>query len=63
MGEKEQALKWLEHIIDRGWINYPLLSRDDPLLENIRGEGRFQELMSRVKRDWEAFGTEREPRA
>jgi non-specific serine/threonine protein kinase len=59
MGEKEEALKWLEHIMDRGWINYPLLSRDDPLLENIRGEERFKTLMKRIKREWEDFGSRR----
>ena len=61
-GQKEEALDWLEHAVDRGWINYPLFSGNDPLLESIRGEGRFTELMGRVKRDWEAFGAEREVR-
>ncbi|MFC1575435.1 hypothetical protein ACFL5A_02150 [Gemmatimonadota bacterium] len=54
----QEALDWLEHAADRGWINYPLFSEHDPLLESIRGEDRFKELMVRVKRDWEAFGTE-----
>jgi non-specific serine/threonine protein kinase len=55
LGEKEEAYRWLEHIIDSGWINYPVLSERDPLLENIRGEERFKELMVGVKREWEAF--------
>ena len=54
-GQADEALDWLEHAVDRGWINYPLFSQSDPLLENVRKEGRFQVLMDRVKREWEAF--------
>ena len=57
-GLKEDALDWLDHVVDSGWINYPLLFQDDPLLESIRGEERFKELMVKVKRDWEAFGAQ-----
>jgi tetratricopeptide (TPR) repeat protein len=53
--EKEQAIKWLEHAVAWGLINYPLLSEIDPLLENIRGEPRFKKLMKRVKKEWENF--------
>jgi tetratricopeptide (TPR) repeat protein len=53
--EKEEAFKWLEHIIDRGWINYPFLNERMPFLENIRGEERFKKLMERVKYEWENF--------
>jgi tetratricopeptide (TPR) repeat protein len=53
--EKEEALNWVEHIIDRGWINYPFLSERAPFLENIRGEPRFKKLMERVKHEWENF--------
>ena len=55
INEKEEAFKWLEHIIDRGWINYPFLSERAPFLENIRGEERFKKLMVRVKHEWENF--------
>ncbi|MFC1575768.1 tetratricopeptide repeat protein [Gemmatimonadota bacterium] len=54
-GRKEEALDWIEHAVARGWINYPLLSQDDPLLESLRSEPRYTELMRRVKREWEAF--------
>ncbi len=53
-GAKEEALTWLERAIERGWINYPLFSTQDPLYESIRGEERFKELMVRVKARWEA---------
>ena len=53
--EKEEALNWLEHVINKGWINYPLFNDNDPLLENIRGEERFKKLMERVKHEWKHF--------
>jgi len=56
-GQKEEALDWLEHAVDRGWINYPLFAEQDPLLESVRSEDRFKRLMKRVKREWEDFGS------
>ena len=55
VNEKDEALRWLEHAIDRGWINYPLLAEQDPFLENVRGEERFKKLMDRIKPEWERF--------
>jgi tetratricopeptide (TPR) repeat protein len=55
LGETENALEWLEHAVDIGFINYPFLNEYDPLLANIRGEERFQKLMERVKYEWEHF--------
>ena len=62
-GAKDEALTWLERAVEQGWINYPLFSKQDPLLESIRGEERFRELMVKVKRDWEDFGAERQAHA
>lgn len=56
--EKEEALNWLEHGIDRGFINYPFLNKHIPFTENIRGEERFKKLMERVKYEWENFKAE-----
>jgi len=55
VNEKDEALRWLEHSVNRGFINYPVLSKKDPFLENIRGEKRFKKLMERVKYEWENF--------
>jgi non-specific serine/threonine protein kinase len=55
IGEKDEALKWLEKWIDLGFINYPFLSKHNTFLENIRGEERFKKLMERVKYEWENF--------
>ena len=53
MNKKERAIDWLEHIVNRGFINYPFLSKFDPFLENIRYEERFINLMKKVKNKWE----------
>jgi tetratricopeptide (TPR) repeat protein len=55
LDEKEEGLKWLDHAINQGFINYPFLAKNDPFLENIRGEPRFKKLMERVKHEWESF--------
>jgi non-specific serine/threonine protein kinase len=55
LGEKNEALDWLENAVNRGFINYPLLAEKDPWLANLRGEDRFQKLMERVKYEWEHF--------
>jgi len=55
LDEKEEALLWLEHAVDKGWINYPVFDERNPFLANIRGERRFKKLMERVKYEWEHF--------
>jgi len=55
IGEKEEALNWLEEWIGLGCRNYPFLNKHDPFLANIRGEPRFKKLMERVKHEWEHF--------
>jgi non-specific serine/threonine protein kinase len=55
LGQKEDALDWLENAVNRGFINYPFLNEYDTFLKNIRGEERFKKLMERVKYEWENF--------
>jgi serine/threonine protein kinase/tetratricopeptide (TPR) repeat protein len=55
LGEKNEALDWLENAVNRGFINYPFISKHDSFLDNIRGEERFKKLMERVKYEWEHF--------
>ena len=50
---RTEALDWLEHSVDRGFNNYPLLAEIDPFLASIRGEDRFKTLVQRVKSEWE----------
>ena len=53
LDEKKEALDWLELAVEKGWINYPLFSKLDPFLKNIRGEARFKKLMEKVKYEWQ----------
>ncbi len=55
VGETDRAFLWLQHWVDRGSINYPMLAHGDPLLEPLRGDPRFQHLLDRVRPDWESF--------
>lgn len=50
---KSESLDWLELSVNRGFINYPLMAKQDPFLTNIRGEERFKKLMERVRCEWE----------
>lgn len=54
-GMRDKALEFLEQAVNNGFINYPLMSEQDPILEQIHGEERFKKLMKRVKREWENF--------
>jgi TolB-like protein len=55
MGEKEQALDWLENSVERGNFNYPFLNEYDPFLENLREDARFRKIIKRIKTEWENF--------
>jgi eukaryotic-like serine/threonine-protein kinase len=55
IGEREEAVRWLEIAVNRGFVNYPFISKYDPFLKNIRGEERFKKLMERAKYEWEHF--------
>jgi TolB-like protein len=55
VGENDRALDWLERWVDRGAINHPLLARNDPFLERLHGELRFQRLLDRIEPEWERF--------
>ncbi len=55
MGKTDESLDWLEHAINRGFINYPVLNEYDPFLTKMRGNPRYDQLMERVKHEWESF--------
>jgi len=54
-GMNDEALKWLEHAVDRGFCNYPFILTQRPVWDEIRGEERFKKLMTRMKYEWEHF--------
>ena len=48
LGRKKEALEWLQKAIVAGWRDYRW-ALVDPLLENLRGDAAFNELISGVK--------------
>jgi eukaryotic-like serine/threonine-protein kinase len=48
--ENEKALDFLETSVRKGMLNYSFISKFDPLLENIRHEKRFKDLIEEAKR-------------
>jgi hypothetical protein len=50
-----RALQWLEHWVDRGSFNYPMLAHGDPWFQSLYGDPRFQRLLDRIRPQWEQF--------
>jgi tetratricopeptide (TPR) repeat protein len=55
IGETSVSLDWIEKAMSKGFINYPMISRWDPLLAPIRHTARFDEIVDRVRERWEHF--------
>jgi non-specific serine/threonine protein kinase len=55
LGDTSAALLWIEKAMERGFINYPMISRWDPLLDNARKSPEFPALADQVKALWENF--------
>jgi TolB-like protein len=55
MGERESAIQWLTVAIERGFINYPFLSRHDPAFEALRSDSAFTALLETARQRWERF--------
>lgn len=47
-GNKTEAYKWLQAAIDGGWLLYRM-GMADPMMESLRGEAQFQQMMAQVK--------------
>ena len=55
VGDTATSLAWLEKAMLKGFINYPMISRWDPLLAPIRHTPQFDDLVDRVRERWENF--------
>jgi TolB-like protein len=55
LGRPREAVRWLTRSTERGLLNYPFLSRRDPLIGRIRGNPDLESLLERVRRSWETF--------
>jgi non-specific serine/threonine protein kinase len=49
IGEVERGLDFLELAVNRGMVNVPFLCKIDPLLENVRGRDRFEEIVEKAR--------------
>lgn len=55
LDEQDAALRWLQRAVDKGFLNYPMLGRWDPLLANVRRHPGFAPLLQRTRELWERF--------
>jgi non-specific serine/threonine protein kinase len=55
IGDTSNSLAWLEKAMLKGFINYPMISRWDPLLAPVRKTAEFENLVDRVREQWENF--------
>ena len=53
LGNVERAIAWLEVAVAKGFLNYPMLGRWDPLLANLRGHDDFVALLKHTRELWE----------
>ncbi len=55
LGEKDEALRWLADAAHNGFPCYRFFE-NDPLLESVRGEDRFRNLMSELREECAGYG-------
>jgi non-specific serine/threonine protein kinase len=53
--DSASSIAWIEKAMSKGFINYPMISRWDPLLAPIRRDPQFDELVDRLRERWESF--------
>jgi hypothetical protein len=54
IGQNDKAVAWIRAAMNRGLINYPYLTKLDPLLEGVRKDPEFTKLMEQIHRRWQA---------
>jgi tetratricopeptide (TPR) repeat protein len=54
MNRPDKAVDWLRKVVDGGFPSYPLFA-DEPLLNNLRNDQQFTDLMSELKRSWDGY--------
>jgi len=55
LDKKDLALQWLHKAIEKGFLNYPMIGRWDPLLANVRSHPDFSRLLHHTRELWEKF--------
>jgi TolB-like protein/DNA-binding winged helix-turn-helix (wHTH) protein/Flp pilus assembly protein TadD len=56
MNDPGKAIDWLKTVADGGFACYPMFEHD-PLLENVRKDPRFNELISDLKSKWGRYSS------
>ena len=52
LGQAREAVEGLQATTDNGLPHYPLF-RDDPNLQSLKGNPEYEQLLARLKTDWE----------
>ena len=52
LGEREQAIRWLQDAADNGFPCYPLYAGDKQL-DGLRADPRFTAFLAKLRQDWE----------
>jgi serine/threonine protein kinase/lipopolysaccharide biosynthesis regulator YciM len=60
LGDKQQALEWLNRTVELGNVNYPWFERDKNY-DSLRGDAEYQAIMARIRQRWQAYKDEFEP--
>ncbi|HXO92952.1 MAG TPA: tetratricopeptide repeat protein, partial [Candidatus Acidoferrum sp.] len=55
LDKNDLAIQWLTRAVDKGFLNYPMLGRWDPLLANARTHVDFAPLLKHTRDLWERF--------
>jgi len=55
LNKQDLALVWLRKAVDKGFVNYPMIRRWDPLLANVRRHSGFDSLLQHTRSLWEKF--------
>ncbi len=50
LGDKDRAIEELEHAYEEGETNYLFIIKVDPLLDELRGQPRFDALVQKITR-------------
>jgi len=52
LGERDQAMRWLQDAAENGFPCYPYFAADTQL-ENLRSDPRFTAFLAKLQQDWE----------
>ncbi|MGH7724226.1 MAG: protein kinase domain-containing protein [Candidatus Eiseniibacteriota bacterium] len=55
LGRTDDALRWLERAVERGFLHHRFFGDMDPLLAPLRGDARFQAILDKARRAAETF--------